>query len=600
MTNSISDPFLAKIAEFFLNEHGLDFFNQQKDFFLSKIKNHLDEKSYSSTESYYKDFEKSEVAKNQLLAILTTHYTYFFREFLHFEFLLNQTDWIKTKTQSRPLKVWCAACSYGQEIYSLALFFKTHYPHLPVMFFASDVSKEALDRAQNGVYRFEEVSAIPALYLENNWLRGKKELSNFAKIKDDLHKKINFFVCNLIDFSQYPKETFDLIFCRNVFIYFNQKAIEKTIENFVKILNPSSFLFLGVSESLADRPKALTAIGSSIFSFDPTPQDSVIQKKETLKIPQETNQNQTIIRVFLVDDSNVILNLVSSIFSKSSEFKVVATAKNGQEAFETKNSVEFDLMILDIHMPILNGIEYLEKVSSQNHPPVVMLSSVSRHDSSLALKALELGALDYIEKPKHEDFKIVEHELLTKTKLAVRFHQMLIKNQTFAFEKIFSWNQLIPSVDQAQCLIIVKRSEISLLKSYLEALVTPFPSLCLIFDNVFADYELEKEILIDRLKLKNFRFSDEPKMNHLTLSNFDQTSSLKNQTFKKRLFVFFHLPSESSLENLFKEFEGDEILIHEFLYENSIIPDMIYKKHPRICPLSSLAYHTYQFFLNVS
>ena len=111
------------------------------------------------------------------------------------------------------------------------------------------------------------------------------------------------------------------------------------------------------------------------------------------------------LKVLCVDDSKIILSLLKKIFSGNDGFEVVGTAENGQEAEEFLKHNKVDVMTLDIHMPIMDGLSYLKKNYNQSHPPVVIVSSVSREDAFKAMEGLRLGASDYIEKPSLEDFR---------------------------------------------------------------------------------------------------------------------------------------------------------------------------------------------------
>src|SRR5690606_29906934 len=102
------------------------------------------------------------------------------------------------------------------------------------------------------------------------------------------------------------------------------------------------------------------------------------------------------IKVMCVDDSPVVLKLLKKIISSQHGFEVVATANNGAEAVDMLKKHEVDLMTLDIHMPVMDGVSYLEKNFKHGHPPVVMLSSVTEEGTGPSMRCLELGASDYV------------------------------------------------------------------------------------------------------------------------------------------------------------------------------------------------------------
>jgi chemotaxis protein methyltransferase CheR len=128
--------------------------------------------------SYLK--ENIEEESKALVSLITTHHTFFFREFNHFEFLeqkgLKQvTDAIRAEGR-KTLRIWSAACSRGQEVYSLAMFLRFHLkkiaPDFDFEIFGSDVDPESITIAKNGVYRWNEIKEIPSIYLLDNWVKG--------------------------------------------------------------------------------------------------------------------------------------------------------------------------------------------------------------------------------------------------------------------------------------------------------------------------------------------------------------------------------------------------------------------------------------------
>lgn len=349
----------------------------------------------------------------QLLSLLTTHHTYFFREFTHFEYLLSMLPALVAKARQCPDKkihVWSSACSFGQEVYSLAMFFDYHLkqtaPDVSFDIFGSDVDPHSVKLAQNGVFKYDDLKAAPAIYLGQNWLRGTKEIREFAKIKDHLKDRCTFGIFNLVKPTEISRK-YDLIFCRNVFIYFNQKQIVDASKYLINRLEDDGFLFVGISESLTYLPLELDYAGPSIYK------KRVGTKKPAAQAPPEKKAHlslvtdkqppaappRPILRVLCVDDSPSILSLLKKILGRNEGFEVVATATNGKDAVQKLKTIKVDLVTLDIHMPEMDGLEYLQTQLRAGHPPVVMLSSVQRDNSELALRALKLGAADYVEKP---------------------------------------------------------------------------------------------------------------------------------------------------------------------------------------------------------
>ena len=191
-----------------------------------------------------------------LISLLTTHHTYFFREFSQFEFLAQKMSGLVKEASSRPdkkIRLWSAACSRGQEVYSLAMFLdfqlKAFYPNSGVGYhiLATDVDGESVKIARNGVYQRKELSEAPLNFLANHWSRGTGDIADYVKAKTTLRDNLEFMSGNLLELpSEVRNRSFDVIFCRNVFIYFQPHVIEDVVKNLSGRLNQTGMLFIGL------------------------------------------------------------------------------------------------------------------------------------------------------------------------------------------------------------------------------------------------------------------------------------------------------------------------------------------------------------------
>lgn len=380
----------------------------------------------SEYQAYYEEHETSEI--QQIISLLTTHYTYFFREFEHFEFISQKILPVlipEIKKRADPtLRIWCAAASRGQEVYSLAMYLKHHLqaygPEVKFKILGTDVDDQSVRIAQNGVYPRKEIREVPLAYLGNHWARGTGDIAEFVKAKASLRDCIRFEQSNLLDLKdRYPGETFDLILCRNVFIYFTPEQIRTSTAMLLKHLDPKGYFFIGISESLNGLGLDLKSEGPSIYrvSEKPTTALKMVPAVEVAPAPQAAKRP---IRVLCVDDSPTIHTLMKQILRKEEGFEIVGSALNGIEAAKKlKELPGVDVMTLDIHMPEQNGLEYLESNFKAGHPPVVMVSSVSRDQSDLAFQTLRAGASDFIEKPALNQLEERGEEIRAKLKSAI-------------------------------------------------------------------------------------------------------------------------------------------------------------------------------------
>jgi chemotaxis protein methyltransferase CheR len=382
--------------------------------------------SISEYVEYYQANQASE--KPKFVALLTTHHTFFFREFSHFEFLTAKAipellPQLKAR-RSKKLRIWSAACSRGQEAYSLAMYLDYHLkkfdPSIQFEILGTDVDAESVEVAKNGVYLRNELKEAPLSLVSNHWAKGTGEIANYVKAKNSLKDRCTFRQLNLLDLKPgtEPTSPFDLIFCRNVFIYFNESQIRQITSQLLQRLAKTGYFFVGTSESLTHLAFPISARGAAVYQHTITAD----AKSAAVAAPQATTPVQVKaapLRVFCVDDSASIQILLKKILDESHGFEVVGSASNGQEATQKIAELRPDVVTLDIHMPVMTGIEYLEKSFKPGHPPVVMITSVSREDAALAGKALQLGASDFVEKPVLSNLDERADEIRAKLRCAV-------------------------------------------------------------------------------------------------------------------------------------------------------------------------------------
>jgi chemotaxis protein methyltransferase CheR len=199
---------------------------------------------------------------------LTTNLTSFFREAHHFEIL---TTFLQQQKQ-RPLRIWCSAASTGEEPYSLAMTaceaFNTLTP--PVEIVASDIDTNVLATAGRGVYALDRVSKLPVERLRTYFLKGTGAQAGFARIRPELQRLIKFTRINLLD--PIPLNgPFDVMFCRNVMIYFDKPTQHAILEKFFPLLRPEGLLFAGHSESFLHASDLFTSLGQTVYERADSP-----------------------------------------------------------------------------------------------------------------------------------------------------------------------------------------------------------------------------------------------------------------------------------------------------------------------------------------
>jgi len=234
----------------------------------SRLRSRLRQLGLSRYMDYY-DRLQTDRASGELqefVDAITTNTTSFFRERAHFDYLSQQLVPIWSKRASR-LRLWSAACSSGQEPYSLAAAVLGAWPDASrsdVKILATDISQRALERAQGGAYPPSAQKEIPDRYRTHFPLRGTGA-SRFVAADEQLKSMIVFRPLNLFS-SRFPfRGQFDVILCRNVLIYFSPEDRRKLVERLVPLVAPGGHLFLGLSEALVEVPSDLESVGQSIY-----------------------------------------------------------------------------------------------------------------------------------------------------------------------------------------------------------------------------------------------------------------------------------------------------------------------------------------------
>ncbi|NYT65068.1 methyltransferase domain-containing protein [Alcaligenaceae bacterium] len=197
----------------------------------------------------------------------TINHTAFFREQHHFEIL---GDFVKTRT--KPLSIWCAASSTGEEPYSIAITLQEYCPQpsYGVNIIATDIDTKAIERAKAGVYSMERVKPVPEEQLKKYFQRGVGERAGMVRVKQAVRDMVKFDVLNLLSPTWHSNEKFDAIFCRNTMIYFDKETQTRILERFAQVLKPGGLLFAGHSENFTYLTKAFRLQGQTVYVVSET------------------------------------------------------------------------------------------------------------------------------------------------------------------------------------------------------------------------------------------------------------------------------------------------------------------------------------------
>ena len=208
----------------------------------------------------------------RLIDVVTTNKTDFFREPAHFDFLV-RTALPQLAAQhgagtARPLRVWSAGCSTGKEPYTLAMVlseYRENHPGFTFDILGTDISTDVLEKALKGIYHEDKAAPIPQNLRRKYLLRAKDPERRQVRVAPELRRVVRFRHLNFMAPDYELREEFDVIFCRNVLIYFDRQTQERLLARFTGYLDSGRFLFLGHSETLLGLSLPLRQMAPSVY-----------------------------------------------------------------------------------------------------------------------------------------------------------------------------------------------------------------------------------------------------------------------------------------------------------------------------------------------
>lgn len=232
---------------------------------LAKRIRFLELSSFSTYLDYVEAQGESEFV--QLINAITTNLTFFFRENHHFEHLKNTVipELISLNKTSKKIRIWSAGCSTGEEPYSLAIILKESVPAgWDAKVIATDLDTQVLETGSNGVYKIDRLKGVEESRKKKWFLKGLSGNEGFIKVKPELQEMVEFGQVNLMGEWNVPP-TVDVIFCRNVVIYFDKPTQRKLFNRYAERLPANGHLFIGHSESLYKVCDRFELLGKTIY-----------------------------------------------------------------------------------------------------------------------------------------------------------------------------------------------------------------------------------------------------------------------------------------------------------------------------------------------
>lgn len=231
----------------------------------SRLSRRLRALGYTRFTAYLDALEQGSIDEwQQFINALTTNLTSFFRESHHFPILAKH---LTRAGARRPQRIWCTAASTGEEPYSLAITAIEAFggSQAPVEILATDIDTNVLERARAGVYPLDVAEKLDPGRLRRFFLRGTGANGGMVRTRSELQSLVEFRPLNLLD-ARYPLAgTFDVIFCRNVMIYFDKTTQRAILEKFAPLLSPDGLLFCGHSENFVHARDIFQLQGKTVY-----------------------------------------------------------------------------------------------------------------------------------------------------------------------------------------------------------------------------------------------------------------------------------------------------------------------------------------------
>ena len=272
----VSEEIYTKIRDLLYKSSRINLGPDKKQLVMTRLNKRIQFLGLDSFEDYWEHVSKLDRSGSSdelgfLVDSLTTNYTKFFREPMSLDYFRDHIipSLLKEKYREK-ISVWSSACSTGEEPYTLAIILaeameRNHTTRWEIT--GTDISRRVLETASSGIYPTDNIGISNPTFLKKYFLKGKEKSAGKCRVKKELRDNLKFMHLNLFD-QTYPfTEKFDVIFCRNVMIYFDRQTQKQLVERLVSWLNPHGYLVIGSSESITGMSDKLTSIKPTIYQY---------------------------------------------------------------------------------------------------------------------------------------------------------------------------------------------------------------------------------------------------------------------------------------------------------------------------------------------
>lgn len=359
----------------------------RREILVSNVERRMQERGLYDLDEYLQCAMSDPHESAQFISALTIHTTSWFREVPHFGKIERRLREQIAEHGTARIRVLCAACSTGEEVYSLALVLekiRTELTGFEYQVMGVDIDPVSVSTAKRAVYSLEHFHGIPRRY-RLLCLIGQKKMEGLFTLSQEIKQRCSFAVHDLRAPLPGDPQSFDIIICRNVLIYFTPEDVDKVVTSLLVGLSQEGSLYLGHSETIEPTKHGLRFCGNSSYvkravpKFDPVATGGLTR------------------RVLVVDDSLTARRTLERLFERHGARPFLAASAD--EATEFLKTQTVDLITLDLHMPGTNGDTWLraQRVAGMKIP-VVIVTGAEPSEAMAVLGALESGAQDYLDK----------------------------------------------------------------------------------------------------------------------------------------------------------------------------------------------------------
>lgn len=261
----LSEPAFDAVVEMFHRVSGIRLAPSKRQLVVGRLQKLASDKGYASLDDYVAGVVRGGADREELVKVvdrLTTNETYFFREPQHFTFL---EEWLGARRPSRDIRIWSAASSSGEEAYSIAMLLTDRVGPAGWEVVGTDLSTAMVDAARRALYPMDRARQMPEGYLRRFCMKGQGPYEGQLLVNRAVRERVRFLSANLM--QPLPEiGQFDIVFLRNVLIYFDPPAKKDIVQRILPLIKPGGYLFTGHSESLSNLQLGLTTVRPAIYA----------------------------------------------------------------------------------------------------------------------------------------------------------------------------------------------------------------------------------------------------------------------------------------------------------------------------------------------